>query len=184
MRNRRVNLQFCGFGGQGIILSSVIFGTAAVKGAGLNALQTQSFGSEVRGGECQAELIISKDIIKSPTADRVDILVAMSQPALSKYIDGLRTGGTLVIDPELVSKPERADIKILQVPTTQIASEIGQRIVANIVMLGFLQQITGLISEDDLLETIKNNVPKKYLEVNLEAAKRGIALAKNKNLNG
>ena len=65
----QVRLQFCGFGGQGIVLSSVIFGTAAVLTAGLNAVQTQSYGSEARGGECQAELILAQEPIHSPLAD-------------------------------------------------------------------------------------------------------------------
>lgn len=182
MHHSRVTLQFCGFGGQGIVLSSVIFGTAAVERAGLNAVQTQSYGSEARGGECQAELILSEGPIHSPLADQVDILVAMSQLALDRYLGRLRAGGTLILDPELVEKPERSDIKIVRVPATQLASEIGPRIIANMVMLGFLQQATGLVSEDDLYETIRGNVPQKLLKVNLEAAERGIALAKEQNV--
>jgi len=181
MRQDRVTFQFCGFGGQGIVLSSVVFGTAAVIRAGLNAVQTQSYGSEARGGECQAELIISKGPIHSPLADQVDILVAMSQLALDRYLDRLKPGGTLIIDPELVEKPERSDIQSTQVPATEIASEIGPRIIANMVMLGFLQQATGLMSEEDLYQTIRGNVPPKFLEANLEAAKRGIALARDRN---
>ncbi|MCK4961783.1 MAG: 2-oxoacid:acceptor oxidoreductase family protein, partial [Anaerolineales bacterium] len=61
MDSGRINIQFCGFGGQGIILSAVIFGTTAVTKAGMNAVQTQSYGSEARGGECQAEMIVSKE---------------------------------------------------------------------------------------------------------------------------
>jgi len=178
MRKDRVTLQFCGFGGQGIVLSSVVFGTAAVTRAGLNAVQTQSYGSEARGGECQAELILAEGPIHSPMADQVDILVAMSQLALNRYLDRLPSGGTLIIDPELVDKPDRLNIQIIQVPATQIASEIGPRIIANMVMLGFLQHGTGLISADDLFDIIRDNVPQKFLEVNLEAAKRGMALAK------
>jgi len=181
MRRGRVTLQFCGFGGQGIVLSSVIFGTAAVTRAGLNAVQTQSYGSEARGGECQAELILSEEPIHSPLADGVDILVAMSQLALDRYLDRLRSGGTLILDPELVESPKRSDIRIAEVPATQIASEIGPRIVANMVVLGFLKQATGLISQDDLYETIRGNVPEKFLTVNLQAAKRGIGLAKERN---
>ncbi len=172
-----INLQFCGFGGQGIILSAVIFGTAAVKGAGLNALQTQSYGSETRGGQCQAELIVSKESINSSIADRVDILIAMSQSALDRYLGRLRSGGTLIIDPELVTRPERSDIKVFEVWATQVASEIGAKIAANMVILGFIQQVTRLISEEDLYASIRENVPAKFLEVNLEAAKRGITLA-------
>jgi 2-oxoglutarate ferredoxin oxidoreductase subunit gamma len=182
MRKDRVTLQFCGFGGQGIVLSSVVFGTAAVIRAGLNAVQTQSYGSEARGGECQAELILSDGPIHSPLADKVDILVAMSQLALDRYLDRLSAGGTLIIDPELVEKPDRSDIQVTQVPATEIASQIGPRIIANMVMLGFLQQATGLMSADDLYDTIRGNVPRKYLEVNLEAARRGMALAREQNL--
>jgi 2-oxoglutarate ferredoxin oxidoreductase subunit gamma len=179
----RVTVQFCGFGGQGIVLSSVVFGTAAVTKGGLNGVQTQSYGSEARGGECQAELILSVGPINSPLADRVDILVAMSQSALDKYLERLRPGGTLIIDPELVEVPARlpddlGDIDVARVPATQIASGLGGRIAANMVMLGFLQQSTGLISADALYETIQDSVPQRFLELNLDAAAQGMALAR------
>lgn len=83
MKKDRVSIQFCGFGGQGLVLSATVFGTAAVH-AGLNAVQTQSYGSEARGGECQAELILSEEPINSPSTATVDLLVAMSQPALER----------------------------------------------------------------------------------------------------
>ncbi|MGD9146098.1 MAG: 2-oxoacid:acceptor oxidoreductase family protein [Anaerolineae bacterium] len=181
MHQHRARLQFCGFGGQGIVLSSVIFGTAAVLTANLNAVQTQSYGSEARGGECQAELILAQKPIHSPLADEMDILVAMSQSALDRYLDRLRAGGTLIIDPELVRAPDRTDVQIAPVPATEIASELGARIAANMVMLGFLQQATGLVSREGLLETIQANVPQKFVELNLQAAERGIALAQEQN---
>ena len=178
MRQDRVALQFCGFGGQGIVLLSVVLGTAAVTKGGLYAVQTQSYGSEARGGECQAELILSKDPIRAPLTDQVDILVAMSQLALNRYLGRLRSGGTLIIDPELVQVPDRADIRILQVPATEIASRIGGRIAANMVMLGFLHGAMGLTSDQDLFDTIRDHVPPKYVDLNLEAARQGIALAR------
>lgn len=179
MQQDRARIQFCGFGGQGIVLSSVIFGTAAVRQAGLNAVQTQSYGSEARGGECQAELILAEGPIHSPLADQVDILVAMSQLALDRYLDRLINGGTLILDPELAEKPARPGIRVVEVPATDIASELGARIAANMVMLGFLQQATGLVSREGLLETIRDNVPQKFAELNRQAAERGIALARN-----
>jgi 2-oxoglutarate ferredoxin oxidoreductase subunit gamma len=148
----------------------------------LNAVQTQSYGSEARGGECQAELILAQEPIHSPLADEMDILVAMSQSALDRYLDRLRTGGTLIIDPELVRPPGRADVQIAPVPATEIASELGGRIAANMVMLGFLQQATGLVSKEGLFETIQTNVPQRFVELNLQAAERGIALAQEQNL--
>jgi 2-oxoglutarate ferredoxin oxidoreductase subunit gamma len=178
MDRDRVVLQFCGFGGQGIVLSAVILGTAAVTKAGLNAVQTQSYGSEARGGECQAELILAEGPIHSPLADRVDILVAMSQLALDRYLGRLQPGGTLIIDPELVQAPERADIQLLRVPATEIAVQAGHRIAANMVMLGFLQEATGLLSAEDLSQTIRDTVPAKFVDVNLKAARRGMALAR------
>lgn len=182
MGRDRVTLQFCGFGGQGIVLSSVVFGTAAVIRAGLNAVQSQSYGSEARGGECQAELILSEGPIHSPLADRVDILVAMSQLALDRYLDRLRPGGTLILDPELVQPPARPDIRVAQVPATQIASDAGGTIAANMVMLGFLQQATGLITEEALYETIRDSVPPRFVDLNLAAAARGRALAEAANV--
>ena len=182
MGDGRMNMQFCGFGGQGIILLAVTFGTTAVTKAGLNAVQTQSYGSEARGGECQAEVIVSKDPIDSPTADKMDILVCMSQSALNKYLPRLKTGGTLIFDPEMVDRPKRSDITAIEVPATQNAGELGVKLTANMVMLGFLQQATGVFDEDSMLEIVRENVPKRLIDVNLEAAKRGIALAKDRGV--
>ena len=182
MGDNRVNVQFCGFGGQGIILLAVLFGTTAVTRAGLNAVQTQSYGSEARGGECQAEVIVSKEPIDSPLADRMDILVSMSQSALNKYLWRLRSGGTLIFDPELVECPDRSDITPIEVPATQTAGELGVKVAANMVMLGFLQQATGLFTKENMLEVVRENVPERFIEINLEAAKRGSLLAKDRGV--
>lgn len=178
MANDRINIQFCGFGGQGIILLAVMLGTTAVTKAGMNAVQTQSYGSEARGGECQAEVIVSEETIGSPLADQMDILVSMFQSALDKYLPRLRPGGTLIFDPEFVERPDRSDITAIEVPATQTAGELGVKLAANMVMLGFLQQATGLFTEDNMLEIVRENVPKRFVDVNLEAAKRGSSLAR------
>ena len=96
-------ITLCGFGGQGIILSAVILGTTAVTKGDLYAVQTQSYGSEARGGQCQAELIIDKKAINSPVAEKKNLLVAMFQTAYEKYIPTLEEDGVLVIDPGLVT---------------------------------------------------------------------------------
>lgn len=178
----RTTIQFSGFGGQGIVLSSVIFGTAAVTKSGYNAVQTSSYGSEARGGQCQAELILSKAPINSPLSSQVDILVSMSQMALNTYLGRLKPGKTLIIDPEMAARPERNDIAIYEVSATATAIELGFRIAANMVILGFLQQATQLISQEDLFDTIKSHVPPRYLDINLEAAKRGREFAREMNV--
>ncbi len=179
MLENNVTVQFCGFGGQGIILSSVILGSAAVTKAGLYAVQTQSYGSEARGGECQAEVMIGKEPIDSPVADQSDILVAMSQSALKRYLPRLKPGGNLFYDPEFIEAPgERKDIRVHAVPATRIAAEEGAKLAANMVALGFIQQATGLFQAEDLFGAIRENVRERFIEVNLKAAQRGMDLAK------
>lgn len=183
MRERGVTLQFCGFGGQGIILSSVILGAAAVTKAGLNATQTQSYGSEARGGECQAEVIVSAIPIDSPVADQSDMLIAMSQSAYDRYVGRLRSGGTLIYDPELVDWGEkRRDIKVISLPATQTATEMGAKLSANMVVLGFLQQATGIFRQEDLFAAIRENVKERFVNINLKAAEKGIELAKQESV--
>ena len=182
MEDESINIQFCGFGGQGIVLLSIVFGTAAVIKAGMNAVQTQSYGSAARGGECQAEVIVSKNPIGSPMADQMDILVAMSQSALDKYLPRLRTNGALILDPEFVTHPDRSDIRVIEVPATQMAGELGVKLAANMVMLGFLRQAVGLFTEEDMMETVRENVPARFVTVNLEAAKQGNTLARERGI--
>ncbi len=178
MTTKNTNIRFCGFGGQGIVLSAIIFGTTAVTKAGLNAVQMQSYGSEARGGECQAEVIVSEGQIESPLADSMDVLVAMSQPALDKFITTLKNGGLLIIDPEFVKKPAREDITFFEFPATQTATDIGVKLAANMAMLGFLKEKLKIFSEDDLLEVISANVPAKFREANIKAATSGMAYSR------
>ena len=173
-----LRIQFCGFGGQGIILLAVLFGSAAVTRGGMNAVQTQSFGSEARGGACQSELILSRRVINSPNSDAIDIMVALSQEAFEKYAWRLRPGGTLIIDSDLVEAPDRTDIHIITLPATRIADEAGHKIAANMVILGFLQEMTGLFPTDALFAVIRENIPEKFLELDMKAAEQGIALAR------
>ncbi|MFC2105287.1 2-oxoacid:acceptor oxidoreductase family protein [Candidatus Bipolaricaulota bacterium] len=177
MKESRYSIQFCGFGGQGLVLSATVFGTAAVL-AGLNAVQTQSYGSEARGGECQAELSLSEEPINSPLVSYVDLLVALSQPALDSYLPRLRPGGTLVIDPQYVKVPDRSDVRIIEVPVSRLAvEEAGSRISANMIMLGFLREATGLMPEKALLAAIRKNVADRFVEINLKAERIGRQLA-------
>jgi len=150
--------------------------------AGMNAVQTQSYGSEARGGECQAEVVVSRQAIGSPLSDQMDILVSMSQTAVNKYLPRLKSKGFLILDPEFVNKPDRSDITVIEVPATRIAGEIGVKLAANMVMLGFLQQGMGIFNQRSLLEVVRENVPERFVDANLEAVKQGSNLAKNKGV--
>lgn len=176
MKPLRIGL--CGFGGQGIILMSVVLGTAAVTRSGLYATQTQSYGSEARGGQCQAELIISDQPINSPTAPQKDILIAMFQSALDKYLPTLKPDGVLIIDPRLVSDLHGTRARVFEVPATEIALGLGNRLAANMVVLGYLQATTGLLSRDELVGVVTESVAERFLDLDLRAVDAGIAYAK------
>jgi len=179
MDDKRFTIQICGFGGQGVILASIIFGMAAVTEKGYFAVQTQSFGSEARGGECQAELVLSKEPIYSPTSNNVNMLLGMSNLAFNRYLTRVGTKGTLIIDPDLVNNPNRADVTIFEIPANQIAKELGFALSANMVFLGALQRVSEIISEQDLFSAIRQNVNERFLDINLLAARKGIELANN-----
>ena len=174
-----LSVRISGFGGQGIILAAVILGTAMVKKGNLYVVQTQSYGSEARGGECQSELIISDKPINSPTTEYKDIFISLFQNALDKYLYTLKKKGILIVDPKLVAKIPSIDASIYKVPATEMAIESGNRIAANMVMLGFLQKLIKGISEDDLREVISSTVKKKFVDINLKAFNAGVHFAKN-----
>lgn len=170
-----LSIGICGFGGQGIILSAVIIGTTAVTKKQLYAVQTQSYGSEARGGQCQAELIISERPINSPTAEQKDLLIALSQHALERYLPTLRADGVLIIDPKTVTEvPEGR--KMITVEATDTAIRLGNRIAANMVLLGFLSATTELFTVAELMEVVASLVPAKFLGLNRKAVLAGLDL--------
>jgi len=174
-----LSVRISGFGGQGIILTAIVLGTAAVKKGNLYAVQTQSYGSEARGGECQSELIISDKPINSPTTKYKDILICLFQSALDKYLSTLKKTGILIVDPKLVTEIPSIDANIYKVPATETAIKIGNRIAANMVILGFLQKLIKVVSEDNLREIISSMVPKKLIDINLKAFNAGVSFAKD-----
>lgn len=178
----QVRISLCGFGGQGIILSAVVLGTAAVTRAGQYAVQTQSYGSEARGGQCQAELIIDAQPILSPISAKKDILVCMFQEAYGKYIDTLEDDGVLVVDTDLVRTLTRDIPKTFRVPATEIAIALGNKMAANMVMLGFLNECVGLMEMQALKDTVAENVPSRFIELNLNAVDAGVAYARDNGL--
>ena len=175
----RIEVRIAGFGGQGVVLSGVLLGTAAALYDKKNVTQTQSYGAEARGGAARSEVIISDAPIIYPKVLEPDILVAMSQTALDKYIDDLKANGTLIIDAELVKDlPERSDILVYKGEFSKTAEEeLGRRIVANMIMLGFLTTLTKITSKEALTETVQTGVPKGTEELNLNALEIGRKMA-------
>lgn len=170
----RTEIRLTGFGGQGIILSGYIVGKAAAIHDKKQATFTQSYGPESRGGACSAQVIISDEPVHYPHLIDPAILVVMSQEAYNKYAPTLRDGALLIVDEDLVETGDLAgDVKLLSVPATRLAEELGRKIVANIVMLGFFAAVTDVVSVEAMREAVRTSVPKGTEELNLKAFDKG-----------
>jgi 2-oxoglutarate ferredoxin oxidoreductase subunit gamma len=177
MGRREVRLS--GFGGQGIILAGDILGKAAAIYDGKHATFIQSYGPEARGGSCAAEVIVDDQPVHYPHVIDPDVLVVMSQGAYNRYIPEFRAAGLLIVDTDLVELDERASVcRVLSIPATRIAEEVGRKLVANIVMLGFLAAVTDLVSEDAMLQAVLTSIPEKTIELNRKAFHAGLAFGR------
>ena len=181
----RTEIRIAGFGGQGVVLAGVLLGTAAVSHDGKKAIQTQSYGAEARGGAARSEVIISDDTIVYPQARRLDILVALSSASLEKYIADLKPGAMLIVDQDLVEAPDGSDYKVHEAPFTNTAvKELGKSIVANVVMVGFLTGVTGIVSREAMELAIRDTAPRGTEEINLRAFKLGLEMAQLRRAEG
>jgi 2-oxoglutarate ferredoxin oxidoreductase subunit gamma len=160
-------IRICGFGGQGIVLAGVILGEAATR-AGFEAVQTQSYGPESRGGAARSEVVISTDPIDYPRVSRADVLIALSQSAYDSYSGELADDGVVVVDGDLV----QADGAVA-VPLTTTAEGVGRKIVANMVMLGYLTALLDVVPQDVLEDTVMDNIPTGTEELNRRALQAG-----------
>lgn len=179
----RTEIRICGFGGQGIILAGIILGKAASLFDQNEAVQTQSYGPEARGGASKCEVVIDNKLIEYPKVQNLDVLVAMSNEALIKYIDDLKDEGTLIVDPGTTNIDDVSEfikehnIKVYETPATKTAiEEIGIKIVANIVMVGAITKITNVISKSAVIKAIEDSVPKGTEKKNIQAFEAGYAL--------
>ena len=167
-----MNIRLAGFGGQGIVMAGYVLGNAGILDGG-NALQTQSYGSESRGGACKSDVIISDRAIVDLAPSAVDVLVAMSQPALDKFLPSLKADGILIYESDLV-KPRDTGVRALGLPATRLANEtFGRDMAANIIVLGCLAGLTGAASRESFRKAVAQSVPPKTVEMNLDAFEEG-----------
>jgi len=173
----RTEVLIGGVGGQGVVLSGILLGTAATLFDGKQAVQTQSYSSELRGGSARAEVIISDQRVTDPEVRKADILILMAEDAVRRYLPKVRPGGLVTIDVDMVKGVGPGDYQILPVPATSIANqEMGNIVVANLVLLGALIRKTALLSVESLEKAIEISVPKKAKTLNLSAFRRGLSL--------
>ncbi len=173
----RQEIRLAGFGGQGIILAGYILGKAAGLYGGREAVFTQSYGPEARGGACAAQVIVSDEPVDYPLFECADYLVLMSQEAAEKYGGTAKPGATVIVDSGLVDIA-LPDVQMFGAPFTRIAEELGNRIVANIVMLGYLNSVTGIVERAAMEEAIRTEVKERFIDLNIEAFGRGYERAR------
>jgi 2-oxoglutarate ferredoxin oxidoreductase subunit gamma len=162
-----------GFGGQGIVLAGYILGKAASLIDQKQSTLTQSYGPEARGGSCSAQVIISSSTIHYPYVRKPDILVCLSQGAYDKFHELLKGDGTLIVDQDLIQSGEPGSPNFFSIPATRMAEELGHKMMANIVMLGFFTAVTGAVSVDGMRDIVAESVPKGSEKKNVAAFSKG-----------
>jgi 2-oxoglutarate ferredoxin oxidoreductase subunit gamma len=172
----RTEIRLAGEGGQGMILAGIILAEAATIYEGFNAVQSQSYGPEARGGASKSEVIISKGEIDHPEVLEPDIVVALSQEAFRKFSPSLKSSGLLIVDEDKVDSSSAP--QAVRLPITKMAFETTGRIItANTVALGVLVGLTGVISRQSLEKAIIARAPRGTEEMNHKALEAGFAAA-------
>lgn len=173
MENRK-EIRLSGSGGQGLILAGIILAEAAILD-GKNAVQSQSYGPEARGGASRAEVIISDSSIDYPKVTKPDILLVLTQEALTKYKDSLKPDGVIIMDSS-IKKPE-LPVKIISLPIIETAqTKAGRVIVANIVAVGAFAAATKIVSRASVEKAVMDRVPKGTEDLNKKALYAGFEL--------
>ena len=168
----RQEVRLAGYGGQGIVLAGQLLGKAAAIYDGKEAVFTQSYGPEARGGASSADLVISDGPVDYPLVSRPNFLVAMFQEAYERYRPEMAEGGLLVIDTDLV-KPSADEGPYRAVPATRLAEGLGKKIVANVVMLGFFTAVSGLVRREAVEAALRSSLAPRLLDLNLRAFATG-----------
>ena len=172
----RYEIVLAGEGGQGMILAGVILAEAAAVYDGLNAVQTQSYGPEARGGASRSEVVIARGEIDYPKVMAADFLLCMSQEACDKFAAEAKEDAWIVVDASNVSRVP--SLRALGVPISDLAeATTGRRITASIVSLGLIAGLTGLVSREALEKAVLDRVPSGSEEMNLQALAAGFAQA-------
>ncbi len=180
-KSERFEIVLSGSGGQGMILAGKILAEAASIYDEKQAVMTQSYGPEARGGASRAEIIISSQAIDYPKVIDVNAFLAMTQEALDKYGDLLNSDDLLILDDTFIKKIPSRFNNIFKAPFTSLAIKLlSTPIVANIIALSSLAAITKIVSRQALIQAVLARVPDKVLVLDRIAVDTGFKLVKDK----
>jgi 2-oxoglutarate ferredoxin oxidoreductase subunit gamma len=173
----RCRLVFSGSGGQGVITAAIILAEAAVLCEGLNAIQSQSYGAEARGGATRSDVIVADTPIYFPKVLQPNVLVCLTQEAYNKFSTIIRPGGLLITDSRYVKIQRKVDAQQRELPIYRTVMEkIGRPIVFNICMLGALIAQEELVKPESIMKVLQTRVPADFLEMNQKALQIGMEL--------
>jgi len=176
----RCRILFSGSGGQGVITAAIIFAEAAVIYEGLNAVQSQSYGPEARGGASRSDVIIADTDIRFPRVTQPNVLVCLTQDAYNKFSGSIRPGGILLTDSHYVKQEKKVDARQVELDMyKKVMDTIGRPIVFNICMLGALIELTQLIKQESIMKVLDIRIPDAFLDLNKQALELGQKIAEN-----
>lgn len=176
------NLCVGGFGGQGVMTLGKFLADATCSSTDKNVTFFPSYGAEQRGGTANCYVVISDDEIGAPLGDVMDDLIVMNAPSLKKFLPKLKEGGTLFLNSSLVDESiSRDDVKVVKAPVTELALELGNAKVLNVIMLGLYVGYTKVVAPEIVWKAIEAKLVKKpkLLALNREAFEKGLELGES-----
>ncbi|MFH0910232.1 MAG: 2-oxoacid:acceptor oxidoreductase family protein [Planctomycetota bacterium] len=160
MKTERVIID--GLGGQGVLLAGRLLGHAAVA-AGLSATFLPSYGAEVRGGTAHCEVVIAREPVKSPLVERPTTVLLLAQQSFERLRDAIPPGCALLVNSSLVEAASLdGEVRLVRVPASRIADEIGLPNAVNMVMLGAFVGLTGIPSLETMEDALKAILPPRH----------------------
>jgi 2-oxoglutarate ferredoxin oxidoreductase subunit beta len=169
----KLEFRLTGSGGQGLILAGIMLAEATIMN-GKNAVHAQSYGPEARGGASRSEVIVSDYEIDFPEVHTPDVLLAMTQQSCDKFVSTVKENGVILVDSTLVDTVPQVKAKVVKLPITQIAiEEFKTELVANVIAVGALAKLTGIIPIELLEKAVAARVPSKSKDKNIQALHRG-----------
>ena len=170
-----------GFGGQGVLFAGQLLAYAAL-GAGKQVTWIPSYGPEMRGGTAHCTVVIGDEPIGAPLVRNPDVAITLNLPSTDKYEPLVKPGGVLVVNRSLVQRPiQRQDITVLAVPADDMATELGNRRLANVILLGALLAVRPILEPAAIEQALAEHLPERHahlLELNKQALQAGMAFAR------
>ena len=176
------NLCVAGFGGQGVMTLGKFLAQATCDSTDKNVTFFPSYGAEQRGGTANCFVVISDEAVGAPLGDVMDDLIVMNGPSLAKFLPTLKEGGTLYTNSSIVDEPtDRPDVKVVKAPVTELALEMGNAKVLNVIMLGVYIGYSEVVSPEVVWGTIEHKLASKakLLPLNKEAFEKGLEIGRS-----